>query len=257
MILSLDLARSRIDLRLHAVAPRLAERYRAFAGASGPPRWTLEMRPGPAPGLGRLTGRAVLRDGLLRIEGAEALGWLDPSARRGEAFEDPMLVGVDGLVRAALATDVLDRGGCLLHAAAVEVEGLAHLAPGRSGAGKSTFAALAGNPLTDELAAVIPTDGTFEVHGTPWWRARAGAAALGAIYRLAWGGEGVVPLGRAAALRHLVANLVLPVDGPGERRRAFTAAAAMAAAAPFAQLAFRPVSDVDALLRRAAAAGTA
>lgn len=257
MILSLDVARSRIDLRIAAEAPRLAERYRAFAGAHGPPRWTLEVPAGSTPALGRLTGRVVAAGGRLRVEGAEALGWLDPATRRGEVLADPMLVGVDGLVRAALAIDIGGRGGCLFHAAAVMVDGLAHLAPGRSGAGKSTFAVLASNRLTDELAAVLPAGRGFEVHGTPWWEARAGAAPLGAIYRLGWDAEEVSPLGRAGALRHLAANLVLPVDDPDERERAFAAASAIAAAVPFAHLAFRPVSDVDALLRRGAVARAA
>ena len=68
------------------------------------------------------------------------------------------------------------RGGCLFHAAALVVDGAAHLFPGRSGAGKSTLASLAGDVLSDELAAVLPDGGGFRVHGTPWWTGRAGSA---------------------------------------------------------------------------------
>ena len=251
MILPLHLAGTRVDLRSDAEVPRLAERYRGFCGGAGEAAWTLELISRPMPHPRRLTGQATRRDGLVRLEGAEDLGWLDPVDRRGEVSIDPMLVGVDDLLRAALALDVLACGGCLLHAAAVEVDGLAHVAPGPSGRGKSTFASLARRSLSDELAVVLPAGDRFVVHGTPWWTGRAASAPLAAVYRLAWGGEETAPLTPRAALRHLASSLVLPIDEPGERARAFSAAGRIARSVPFRRLAFRPDSDVDALLRGA------
>lgn len=252
--LAVAVAGSAFELRAGDEAPRrLADRYGPFRAPPRPGGWTFELRAGPLPPLSGLTGHAVARDGLLRVGGAEPLGSLDPVARRAEALADPSLLVVDALVRAAVALDVAARGGCLLHAAAVVVDGEAHLFPGRSGEGKSTLASLAGFALSDELCAVLPAaDGDgFLVHGTPWWVGRPGPAPLAAVHAIAWDGEGCSPLPRAGALRRLASSLVLPVDGPAERAAAFAAAARIAAAVLFRRFAFRPGSDVDALLRRA------
>ena len=253
MTIALELAGARIDLEVEGIAPpRLQERYAAFAGAPGPARWRLRLRPGPAPSLAAMSGRAVPSGGAVRLEGAEDLGALDVARRCGDALLDPNLVIADALLLAAFCLDVLERGGCLLHAAAVEVGGLAHVAPGRSGAGKTTFAALAARRLSDELCAVVPDGDGFRAHGTPWRTGRAGSAPLAAIWTLAWDGEGTEPLPRPLALRHLVTNLFLPVAGRAALEAAFAACARLASAVPFGRLAFRPDTRVDALLERAA-----
>jgi hypothetical protein len=249
--LPLEVAGARLELRVDgAPPPRLEERYGAFRTGPGPAGWVLDLRPGPTPQLAGMTGRVVADGRLLRVQGAEPLGALDVAARRAEALCDPLLVVADALVRAALAADVLARGGCLLHAAALVVDGAAHLCPGRSGSGKSTLASLAGDVLSDELVAVLPEGGGFRAHGTPWWTGRPGSAPLAAVHVLAWHREEVAPLARGGGLRHLASNLVLPLDRRQERAAAFAAAGRIAAAAPFERLAFRPSTDVDALLRR-------
>jgi len=244
-----DVAGTRIVLEADLPGSRLKERYGAFATPVGLANWTFVLREGP-PNLGCLTGRGVRRGGAIAVEGAEAMGWLDPVARRAEVVADPSLVAVDGLVRAAVTLDVLSRGGCLFHAAATVVDGQAHLFPGRSGSGKSTLASLARLALSDEVCAVVPGPEGFRVHGTPWWTGRPGSAPLAAFYALAWHTEDLAPLPRKAGLRHLLANLTLGVDEPATRRAAFAAAGRVAAAAPFCRLSFTPSSDVDALLRR-------
>ncbi len=248
--LALDLAGARLDLRLaHGSSPALERRYAAFACPAGPARWQLELRPGPSPALEAMTGRVTVRDGCLRLEGLEQHGSLDIATRRGEARLDPSLVVVDALVRAAMALDLSDRGGCLVHAAALVIDGQVHLAPGRSGSGKSTLASLAGDVLSDELCTLTPAGEAFRVAGTPWWKGRPGAAPLAALWTLAWDGERAEPLPRTQAFRHLCPNLVVP-GVPRAQETAFQLCGRVAMAVPFGRLSFRRDTDVDALLRR-------
>lgn len=253
-VLPIQIAGVAVDLRLHGPVPEVQARYGAFVRSGGAPAYTLDLRPGPLAGLGRVTGRPVASGRRWHVEGAEHLGWLDPGSGAGHAVTDPSLVVVNPLLRAALAFEVHARGGILVHAAALRVEGRAHLFPGRSGAGKSTLAAAAAHALSDELAAVLPGQAGWMVHGTPWWVSRGGVAPLAGVYALAWGDAAIDPLPRAGLLRHLITNVVLPFDGAEERARALAAAAAVVAVTPFARLSFRPDSDVDALLRRHAIA---
>ncbi|HVO20981.1 MAG TPA: hypothetical protein VMU15_17090 [Anaeromyxobacter sp.] len=246
----LDIAGVRIDLQLGERPPAGLERLARFGGAGGPADWSLEVRAGASLPAGPPGRNLVVEEGRWVFPGAAEAAWLDPAARSGLAPVDPGFLALDTLLRAAVAEAVLGRGGILLHGVAVAVDGAAHLCPARSGSGKSTLAARSRHPLSDEISVLLPgSGGGFVAHATPWWSSRGGAAPLAAVYQLAWGGEGVERLSRTA-LRALAANLVLPVDTPANRRRALAVAAAVASAVPFARLAFRPDSDVDALIRR-------
>lgn len=252
MLHRLEIGGARVDLHCPA-SDEASRRFGPFAVGRGPGRWSVAVRPSRAPRLDGLTRRVVTDGRLLRIEGAEELGWLDPASRRGEVVSQPSSVVLEPLLRAAIAAEVAEAGGCLFHAAAVVVAGVGHLVPGRSGRGKTTFASLAGDRLADELVVVLPADGGYRVHGTPWWSGRPGSAPLAAVHALAWDGEGVEPLAATEALRTLAAGLVVPFGGPAELARAFAVASAVATAIPFSRVSFRRDSDVDAILRRGAA----
>jgi len=255
---SFQIAGLRVDLRFREPPPDALRRYEPFACAPGPTEAVLELRPGRLEQLDSFTGHVEERGGRWFARGAPHLGHLDPASGRGEVLGDPFLVAADTFVRALVARRIAEAGGVFLHAAAVRVDGRAHLAPGRSGAGKSTFASLAGHALTDELTALVPDGaGGFTVHGTPWWEAAGGSAPLDGVYALAWGGEAVEPLPRAGLLRHLATNLVLPLDGPAERARGFAACGVLARSAAFRRITFGPATDVDALLRGADARSAA
>ena len=68
---------------------------------------------------------------------------------------------------------VIETGGAVLHAAAVERNGYAYLLPGKSGSGKSTCCGRIVPPwrvLCDDLALAVPAgDSGFLVHPLPTW----------------------------------------------------------------------------------------
>jgi hypothetical protein len=230
---------------------RLHRAYGGFADGAGEADYSIELDPtAPIPSTGAPT-TIVSREGELVIEGAESCGSLDLTNGRGRVQTDPQLCLLDLFVRAAVSLGLERRGGCLFHSAAVVVDGLAYLFPGRSGAGKTTLASQAGTPLCDEICAVVPGSGALEAHATPWWRGMAAPAPLAGIFELSWDGERVTPLSPAAGLRHLAANQLLAVDTAERRRSAFETAGRIAAAVPFGRLDFTPQTHVDALLRSA------
>ena len=247
--LALEIAGVRVDVALSGAEPLGLSRYRPFGGATGPARWTLELRSGTARPKA-VPGRSVVeREGGWIIAGAEEAGRVDPVSRAGTVSCDPGLLFLDTFLRSVVGSELIARGGLLVHGAAVMVDGGAHLFPARSGSGKSTLAARAGHPLSDEVSVLEPQPGGFLVHASPWWLSRGGSAPLVRVYALAWDGQGTTPL-RRTAVRQLVTNLVLPLDTPVNRGRGLAAAAAVAGDVPFARFAFQPDSDVDGLLRR-------
>ncbi len=109
-------------------------------------------------------GRAVLR---LSTAVAAERGWF--------AFLN--------LLRAALAWRLPSRGGMLLHAAAVTLDGRAFLLAGSEGSGKSTFAALAesrgARVLSDDLVLLDGALAPVEALGAPFRSTHPGAQAPG------------------------------------------------------------------------------
>lgn len=245
--LALSIAGIRIDVGVTGPRPAALARYAAFGG-DGDPAWTLALE--AAVFGGRVPpGRAfVASGGRWGLAGDPGAAWLDVGSRTGAAQRDAECLLLDALLRAAVARSALDAGGLLLHASAVVVDGRAHVFPAPSGSGKSTLAAGASHPLSDEVTVLLPGPGGFVAHATPWWTSRGGAAPVACVYELAWDGEEVTPLPRSA-LRRLVTNLALPLDGPEEQRAALSVAAQIARSVPCARLAFRPDTRIDALLR--------
>ncbi len=127
---------------------------------------------------------------------------------------------VENALRVMSAYRLLAAGGCLLHGAALVVDGSAHVFVGRSGAGKSTLALLGrdegGEVVSDDLAAIVPVPGGFEVVTAPF----AGELRL---------------VGRPGR-RYPLTSVNRLAKGPGHSWRELptaAAAGAMAACAPF------------------------
>lgn len=83
----------------------------------------------------------------------------------------------DSLLRILLTLLLLEKDGLLLHAATLERGGTALAFLGRSGAGKTTLARLAGSRqvLTDEISLVRLVEGEPRAYGSPFWGEMAGA----------------------------------------------------------------------------------
>jgi len=126
--------------------------------------------------------------------------------------------GLVNLVHAALAWRLASRGGGIVHAAGIVVEGRAFLLIGAEGAGKSTFAhvaASAGLPVVgDDQVVVLRTGGRLEALGAPVRNREHVNAPKGrwpvAAFLLPRHGEkaAVVPASRLDLLPRLTANLV-------------------------------------------------
>ncbi|HEY7371705.1 MAG TPA: hypothetical protein VIF57_05960 [Polyangia bacterium] len=95
-------------------------------------------------------------------------------------------LSVDCLLRSLYATILPRLGGFLIHGCGLRHEEVGVVFPGRSGAGKTTLARKAPDAddvLSDELVAVRRADdGSWRVHGTPFW----GDFARGGISMRSW-----------------------------------------------------------------------
>jgi hypothetical protein len=88
------------------------------------------------------------------------------------ADTQPSAESAEAVLRWVAGRELLDRGGRLLHAASVVVDGWAHLFLGASGAGKTTVSrhAQADQVLCDELSLIAPSaDGTWTAWPSPFW----------------------------------------------------------------------------------------
>jgi hypothetical protein len=165
------------------------------------------------------------------------------------------------VLRASLAWRLPDRGGALVHAAGVVLEGRAFLLVGAEGAGKSTWAAIA-------AAAGVPviSDDVVAVDG-----AEAGLTALGGMFRSTHAavlGPGRWPVGALLFPRHapepaleqepplvarakLAANLPFVVEALEHDERIAAVLGRLATSVPCRTLAFARDERWIELLRRA------
>ncbi len=196
---------------------RLRERYAGFLKESGRPEFSLTLKVDPTRRPERLHPTYVDNPPLTasgslsaaRIEGDGFDGLLEFELGRGSATIPDSLAHLDLFVRIALGGVLLREGSTLLHSAAVVRDHFGVVFSGRSGAGKSTIAALcrdAGQTvLADEMVVVRRQGSGTRVHGTPFWHGQNLSAPLGALFFLAHAPQHrVTRLKPADALPHLL-----------------------------------------------------
>jgi hypothetical protein len=174
-------------------------------------------------------------------------GWLDIPAQAGRLLLRPG-GRIENFLRLATARLALARGGLLLHASGVIIDGCGYAFFGRSGAGKSTVAALAPAAsvvLSDDLVLLCSTGGRLTLHGVPFYgeardAPRANAAApLGGLYALEQAHHHLVtPLPPAVAAARLLAATPFVADDPEAMLCAFEICTSLAKTAPVRQLSF-------------------
>jgi hypothetical protein len=170
-----------------------------------------------------------------------------------------------------LAMYLLGREGLIVHAAGAIVRGRAVVLPGVSGAGKTTFTALARGragwePLSDDRVIVRVPDGASgaTAHGTPWpGEGRVAENRSAPLERLVFLAQGdvnaVTPLSPGAAARRLLPAASVPWFDADHLGAALDACDRLVGRVPASLLTFRPnggaVDLVESLLRGEHGAG--
>lgn len=182
----------------------------------------------------------------------------DPEHRAGVVRQMPGRYGVDAVVRIIHSLVLAEQRGFLLHASSVIRAGKAFLFAGPSGAGKTTISRLAqpeDHLLTDEISCVRLCGNCWTAFGTPFAGdlGRPGEnrqAEIGALYLLRHGEENrLEPLGRAAAARAILRNVLFFAQDERLTRRVFDTICEFTAAVEVKGLSFVPDARVWELVR--------
>jgi hypothetical protein len=154
---------------------------------------------------------------------------------------------VDSLLRVLLSMLLVDHVGLLLHAATVLHQSRAYVFMGRSGAGKSTVAALSpkGSVLTDEISLIRFAEGVWRAYGTPFWgefraAGRNISAPLAGIFSLVQARENRrTLLPGKAALSALLANTLFFSNARKDRDKLLAIQSELLSTVPVYRLEFR------------------
>ena len=154
---------------------------------------------------------------------------------------------LDSLLRVLLSWKLLSHEGFLLHAATIVRNGKAYVFAGRSGAGKSTAAAMSppGSVLTDEISLLRREERVWRAYGTPFWGdfKAAGSntsAPVAGIYGLLQAAEhGLTSLSKCETLRMLLPNVLFFSADPAANQRLLDILSSAVAEIPGYALAFR------------------
>lgn len=193
---------------------------------------------------------------------------IDPDWAKGEIYVLPNPIGdwergpacafsypLDQIILSGL---LAGQGALMVHACGVVDRGRGYVFMGRSGAGKSTTAALwhkaGATVLSDDRVILRRSDGLWSVHGAPWYsRARLSSpesAPLHGLFTLAHGKENSLkPLKDSSAALELLSHCVVPTWDPERRLRAFDAAACLVEEAPLRRFNFRPATSAVDFIR--------
>jgi hypothetical protein len=250
------------------VAGRMASEWKAFltdearapflevrvdVGEPVPPEMPFapkEIRGAIGPG----GGRFEMPDGSVEIT-AEGIArvLLHPSDRSRTYY------AFQNLLRAALARRLPERGGALLHAAGLVVDGNAFVLVGPEGSGKSTWAregeAGGARVLSDDLVMLDGTGASFEALGAPFKSTYSGPLAPGRwpLAALLLPERGTSPslatVARVEATARIVANLPFIAEGVATDPQIANLVERLATELPAKRLAFAPDPAFLPLLR--------
>ena len=163
------------------------------------------------------------------------------------------------LLRAALAWKLLSRGGALLHAAGIVVDGRAFALAGAEGSGKSTFSGEGerggASVVSDDLVLVDPEGGGFALAGAPFRSTHAVAFARGRwpLAALLFPRHGappvLAPVAPLLAQARIVANLPFVAESLDRDDRLRAVVARLVERVPCRELTFAPDPGFLELLR--------
>ncbi|HEY1013906.1 MAG TPA: hypothetical protein VGE07_14440 [Herpetosiphonaceae bacterium] len=267
-VCSLAVAGIPIELRCGdgALAGLLRERYADFP-AAGPPRLAATISlAGAARELPTLDQGISFAGGVARCAAPGYAGWIDAAA--GEAGLDLSsrypAEDCDYFVRMIYALLLFDAGGLLFHAAGLERGGRGYVFWGHSGSGKTTVARVSrgARVLNDDLVALLPVAGRWQVHATPFWNpsqvrpAGAASSPLAALCRLVQApAVALEPMSPGQAVAEISASAPVISLDPGRLPTLLGRARRLAAEAPVWRLLFLPDDSFWPLLEARAAAG--
>jgi hypothetical protein len=231
----------------------VARRYGNFVNPSALPDYEFEVNI-ETPASSSDEDARVWKQGRLWhfVRGDFRAEW-DAQARRGRVRQSLNPYSIDTVLRIVHSLVLAEEGGFLLHAASALRSGKAFLFTGVSGAGKTTISRLAppdAAVLTDEISYVRVDGGGYRGYGTPFAGelARIGAnvsAPLGALYFLEQGPVNrIEPIGRLAAARALLRNVLFFAHDPLLVERVFHSALEFVSSVEVARLVFRPEQSV-------------
>jgi len=217
----------------HSALRSLAEDWREFstqdepdckieveltAPVERPPSWQLALP--------EVIGTAA---GGIRVLGDGFQADIPGHRRTARIRQAPERFGLEAVIRILLADFLLAAGGLLLHSVGIASRDRACVFVGPSGAGKSTLAKLCRESgmvcLSDELVAVLPSEGKFLAFGTPWNVGVSVASELRILGLLTHAPRATLDFQPEGELvRALLPNSLMPDPTPDGRARMFRAA---------------------------------
>jgi len=225
------------------------ERYAGFTNARAEPACRLKIDV-QAPVTPSDEDARVWKDRRVwRLERGDFRAEWNSNLRCGFVRQSRNPYALDTLLRLVHSLVLAEEGGFLLHAASAVRFGRAFLFAGISGAGKTTIARLAppdAEVLTDEISYVRPSANGYRAYGTPFAGelARVGAnvsAPVATLFLLEKSAHNrVESIGKLAAARALLRNILFFAHEEELVKRVFDAALAFVSRVPVARLAFAP-----------------
>jgi hypothetical protein len=227
----------------------IEQRYAGFVNSGVAPayRFEIDLQPPVAPS--DQDARVSKRGRVWLFERGDFRAEWRADSRRGRIRQSPNPYSVDTVLRIVHSLVLAEQGGFLLHAASAVRFGRAFLFTGVSGAGKTTISRLAPpdvDVLTDEISYVRPGARGYCAYGTPFAGelARVGAnlsAPVAALYFLEKGPVNrMEPVGKAAAARALLRNILFFAHDERLVKRVFDAALEFVSRVTVARLVFTP-----------------